>query len=340
MLGLGMLGWLAFACGATGGAGGFVPSSVAPAASTGDVDAGAPPAAAPDGGDDATPDDASAPDGDDSSSPPRASRCTIGPTPDDVVCDHQSATIGGRTVLWETPLGTPPSDGWPVVVLYQGSLVTPGGASLLAPHGAWQLASTDAILDGVFSSYVEQQLLTQITVIKSLLDDGYAVITPTADGAGFAWDTNLPPWSISWSGSPDAQFLTALFAAMDAGQLGPLSPSRWYAAGVSSGGYMTSRMAISYDGRFRALAIAAGSYASCAGGLPTCTVGPMPADHAPTLFLHGQLDVIVPIQQMYDYYDALVAGSHATKAVVDPNTLHGWAPQAPGEIVAWFDSHP
>jgi dipeptidyl aminopeptidase/acylaminoacyl peptidase len=225
--------------------------------------------------------------------------------------------------------------------MFQGSLLSPSGTGdpFLAPHGAWMVQANDGALDGIFATYVLGQLVTQITVIKELLDGGYAVITPTADGAGFAWDTNFPPWSVSWPGAPDDVFLQALFTAIDGGDLGPLSASRWYATGVSSGGYMTSRMAVSYQGRFKALAIAAGSYATCAGGFPACAVPALPADHPPTLFLQGGADPFVPITQMYDYYDVLTADGFETKAVIDPLMAHGWIAASPAEVHAWFNAH-
>jgi hypothetical protein len=304
-------------------------SSGGPTAEAGPGD-DAPPAAGDDAGDGAAADGAAA----------TASRCTVGPTAHDIACEHQTTTIGGRTVDYETPLGTPPAGGWPVVVVYQGSLLSPSGATILAPHGMWMVQANDAAADGVFQDYVINELVTETTILKNLLDGGYAVITPTADGGGFAWDTNFPPWSTSWPGSPDDVFLQALFAAIDGGQLGPLSATQWYATGVSSGGFMTSRMAVSYQGRFRSLVIAAGSYASCAGGLPTCAVPALPADHPPTLFLQGGADILVPESEMRDYYNALVAAGLTTTAKVDPNMLHGWLLSSPVDIPAWFAAHP
>jgi hypothetical protein len=287
-------------------------------------------------------DDAASAAGDvaDAPAPDAGSRCTIGPTVHDIACEHETVTIGGRTVDYETPLGVPPAGGWPVVLVYQGSLLSPNGASILAPHGMWMTQANDAALDGVFQDYVINELVTETTILKNLLDGGYAVITPTADGGGFAWDTNLPPWSTSWPGSPDDVFLQTLFAAIDQGQLGPLSSTRWYATGVSSGGFMTSRMAVSYEGRFRSLVIAAGSYAWCAGGLPTCAIPALPADHPPTLFLQGGADVLVPESLMRVYYDALMADGMTTTAKVDPTMLHGWLFTSPVDIPAWFAAHP
>lgn len=286
------------------------------------------------GGDPATPGSPATPNPD----TPLGSRCALGPTEHDIDCSHQTSTIGGRTVDWQFPLGTAPTGGWPVAVIYQGSLLSPDGKTILAPNGMWKVTANDAALDGLFSNYVINQLTTQTTVIKRLLDNGYAVITPTADNTGFAWDTNLPPWLYDWVPAPDNQFLNQLYSAIDAGQLGQLSTTKWYATGVSSGGYMTSRMAVSYPGRFRALAIAAGSYATCGGGLP-CIVPALPADHPPTLFLHGGQDPLVPVSQMQSYYDALTQAGFATAQVIDPNEKHGWIPASTDQILSWFQAH-
>jgi len=114
------------------------------------------------------------------------------------------------------------------------------------------------------------------------------------------------------------------------GMFGYLDYKRKFATGISSGGYMTSRMAVSYAGsfifsflffkkkknshfnslllnillgEFLSLAVAAGSYATCAG--PLCVVPNLPLNHPPTLFLHGGLDPIVPQFTMETYADKL-----------------------------------
>jgi dienelactone hydrolase len=255
-------------------------------------------------------------------SPLTGSRCTIAAATGDIDCVYQGDTVDGRAVLWQTPLGTPPAAGWPVVFVFQGSL--------FAPVKMWSATKSD--LFGIFGTY------TQTLMIKRLLDGGYAVVTPQADLGATAWDTNLPPWADLWTLAPDNAFLDDLFAAVDAGHLGAVDHARWYATGVSSGGYMTSRMAVSYPGRFRALAIAAGSYATCGG--PLCALPlTLPTAHPPTLFLHGGSDPVVPIATMYAYRDALILLGRETKTVVDATFLHGWIPATPAEVGAWFDTH-
>ena len=247
------------------------------------------------------------------------SRCTLDAV-GNLSCAHEALTIDLRQVQYQTPVGSPPADGWPVVIMFHASFFSgenTWSASLLDP---WNLCGR----------------YTQTTLVQRLLDAGFAVLTPNAVGST-AWDTNLPPFSSLWATAPDNQYMLDIFAAIDRGDFGPLSRTRWYATGLSSGGYMTSRMAVSYRSRFRALAVASGSYADCAG--PLCNVPALPADHPPTLFLHGGADGLVPVTTMLPYRDKLATMSIPTRAVVDPLFWHGWINAAPDEILRWFTSY-
>lgn len=251
-----------------------------------------------------------------------ASRCMQ--TPDRVSCPllRQSLALAPgvtRDVYYQVPIGPAPVNGWSVVLLFQGSFASPAitmQATASEPFGAYY----------------------QVLLVKRLLDAGYAVIAPAAHAGGSTfWDTNVPPWDAAWSGSPDDELMVRLFAAMDAGTFGPLDSAHRYATGISSGGYMTSRMAVSYAGRFRALVIASASYATCSG--PLCNVPePLPADHPPTLFLHGGADPVVPPSTMMRYRDALAAEGHPVDTVIDPAAGHQWLAAAPDSELTWFNT--
>ncbi|HTN99226.1 MAG TPA: hypothetical protein VL068_01020 [Microthrixaceae bacterium] len=240
-----------------------------------------------------------------------------------LVCPYRTTTMVAagetRTVLWQVPRGTAPAGGWPVVIHFQGSVASPilsWTASPLEPFGAY----------------------TQTQVIQRLLDKGFAVLTPATHLAGVTfWDTNNPLVA-NYTDSNDHAFMKAIFAGIDAGTFGDTNPDRLYATGISSGGYMTSRMAISYPGKFRALAIQSASYATCLG--PICDVGPIPEDHPPTLFLHGGIDPIVPLFTMDMYNNKLRAAGIETRRIVDPLALHRWIDESPSAVVNWFLSHP
>ncbi|MCB9601425.1 MAG: hypothetical protein H6720_13970 [Sandaracinus sp.] len=221
-----------------------------------------------------------------------------------------------RAVHFQWPSGEPPSDGFPAVLLFQGT-ASPAGLAWVGER------------DGAYGAYY------QADVIRGLLEAGFAVITPEAqyDGAG-AWNTNVAPWNYAWESSPDHALMLAIFEALEAGDFGALDAGSLYAAGLSSGGYMSSRVAITYDGRFRRLAIASASYATCAGSF--CSVPALEADHPPTLFLHGGLDSIVPPSTMRLYADELERRGVVHSVVVDPAVGHAWIPASADAIVTFF----
>jgi poly(3-hydroxyoctanoate) depolymerase len=263
-------------------------------------------------GDGSSPIDGESPDG------AASSRCAI--TATDATCQHQSTTISGRPVAYEAPVGVSPAGGWPAVIYFQGSFV-PG---------------TDAF--AAMSSATFGQYDLTLTV-AALLADGYVVIAPDASSDGTTyWETNIPPYADSWAGSPDDMLVKALLSSISAGTFGPINPARLYAMGISSGGFMTSRMAVSYAGTFRALADHSGSYATCSN---VCTVPtPLPSGHPPTLFLHGDTDTVVPMSAIQPYIDALMAEGFETQLVTDATAGHQWLSEAVQAIPAWFDSHP
>lgn len=289
----------------SGGGGGEASAGGADGAETGETGVGS------SGGGDAETDDTGAPPG---------SRCEQ--TPELITCPKLTVELGPlqRDVHYQVPLGEPPGGGWPLVLMFQGSLFS-AEASWTASEGL------------PFGAYYQTE------VIKELLDHGYAVITPETklDGATF-WDTNVPPYSVLWETSDDHAFMLEIFAAIADGAFGPIDPARWFAAGISSGGYMTSRMAVSYPGEFRSLAVAAGSYATCSGAL--CSVPAQAASHPPTLFLQGALDLTVPPATVEAYRDALAAAGVDTELVLDPQAGHAWIAAAPQAVWQWFAAHP
>jgi poly(3-hydroxybutyrate) depolymerase len=222
-------------------------------------------------------------------------------------------------VTYQVPLGTPPGTGWPVVFFFQGSFF-PGSLAFAADKGS------------LFGQY------NLTLTVKRLLDSGYAVLSPNAlDSGDTFWQTNIPPWSVLWDTSSDNAFLLAIFAGIRDGIFGPLDSTHLYAMGISSGGFMTSRMAVSYPGTFRALAIESASYATCNA---LCLVPALPSDHPPTLFLHGLLDTVIPVPTMEVYRDALLRDGHEAKTIIDPTAGHEWIPEAIAAVPDFIAAHP
>jgi dienelactone hydrolase len=240
-------------------------------------------------------------------------------------CSHQTETLltgytdlAPRDVHWQVPLGSPTEDGWPVAILFQGAF---SSAQL-----NWEATPEDVY--GRFH---------QVRTIEKLLQSGFAVLTPEALAGGSTyWQTNVPPYATAWETSADHQLMLDIFAAIEAGAFGPIDDEQMYAAGFSSGGYMTSRMAVAYTDRFEALAINSGSYAWCSSS--ACTVpDELPSTHPPTLFLHGARDATVPIWTMRDYRDELQEQQIPTRTVVEEKTGHKWLKATPSAVVEWFE---
>jgi len=242
---------------------------------------------------------------------------------DAVVCAHSTVVVAdgllGRDVHFALPRGTPPAAGWPVVVFFQGSLFSAE-------------FSFDASVDDAFGRFELAR------TVSALLDAGFAVIAPEALGEGTtAWQTNVPPASLLWEGSSDDQLMLALFAAFDGSGkdavFGDVDGDRLYATGISSGGFMTSRMAVSYPGRFRALAIHSGGYATCSA---LCLLPSLPADHPPTFFVHGAADLVVTAAIMELYRDALDDEGVEVDSVIVEGGAHEWLAAAVTAVPSWF----
>lgn len=297
-----------------------------------------------------------------SASAQTASRCTETRYIVSTQCPYQelkiSDGVANRSVRYALPVGTAPATGWKVAMLFHGT----GGLI------SWQ--GVPGSNGGPFGYYYQVQLL------KSLLDSGYAVIAPPSSDVASGWDTNesalcpksrcgenVGPTVEQYRSTRDYALFTALFATIDRSAVGSgfgvkLDSGHLYAAGISGGGYNTSRMAINFPGRFRALAIQSASYASCSGFY--CPTLPVPAaSHPPTLFLHGAGDRLVPVTSMFPYsaklaaqgksYDVvdytpglkLVGDTRCTReSQANCAIAHQWISAAPVEILNWFQSHP
>ena len=148
--------------------------------------------------------------------------------------------------------------------------------------------------------------------------------------------TNVPPFADNWSIAPDAELMSQLLQSLDDGQPASIDTHRLYATGLSSGGYMTSRMAISYAGKFRALAVHSASYAKCS---VVCSVPELPSDHPPTLLLHGEKDIIIPLSTMRAYEQQLKDQGLTVDTEVNAEAGHEWLEAAVTRVPQWFDDH-
>lgn len=218
-----------------------------------------------------------------------------------------------RDVHWQIPTGTAPADGWPVALIYQGT-ITPV---------KFKRTRFEA-----FGTYYEAK------TIKRLLDSGYAVLAPRA-AANVAWHTNLS--GVLYPLTTDYEFFNNLFDAIDEGVFGNLDGGSKFATGISSGGYNTSRMAVTWPHEFKALVVHSGSYATCASVL--CLVPDLnEEEHPPTAFVHGLWDPIAPWVAMDLYYDRLRYEGIPTKRL-NVSGGHSWFSSSPKFIVDWFNQY-
>lgn len=73
---------------------------------------------------------------------------------------------------------------------------------------------------------------------------------------------------------------------------------------------------------------------------PICMIPTtLPADHPPTLILHGDADTIVPVSTAKAYYDALESNGIEAKFIEGPTAGHQWLDVAPSAVTSWFLSH-
>lgn len=223
-------------------------------------------------------------------------------------------TKNQRTVLWQLPEGTPPAKGWPAVLLSQGS---------------WFPVEFSR------PSYLPFGGFNEVKLIRELLDNGYAVVAPRAT-LNVGWITNMPHGE--YEKTADYAVLKEVIRLMKSGGFGKIDGDSLYATGISSGGYNTSRLVLTFPDTFKAIAIQSGSYANCLG--PLCEMPEsVPRNHPPTLFLHGQKDIAVPVGTAKEFHSLLKKEGIETEMIIDPEAMHAWIDAAPVSILDWFRRH-
>lgn len=221
----------------------------------------------------------------------------------------------------------------------------------------------------------------QVATVVALVNAGYTVIQPAArfqclfGSCGNFWDSNVGRWGNT--AGTDKPLVNALIAQIQPGTttFGAIDINHVYATGISSGGYMTSRMANEFAGGinsnstvkstslpFRAGAIQSASYQTCSATCPPFLIN-LKTNHAPTFFLHDPADPTVDFATMTNYRNKLntqfpggnpaytVNGVPETFTLLDdrltgdapPSPGHQWSSNLTGDssnlILQWFNSH-
>jgi hypothetical protein len=221
----------------------------------------------------------------------------------------------------------------------------------------------------------------QVATVVALVNAGYTVIQaaaryqcvfPPSGLCGYFWDSNI---GFRWFFGEDRPLVDALIQQIQPGTttFGAIDINHVCAVGISSGGYLSSRMANEYAGGIngnstvkdrrkpiRCVAIQSASYQNC--GPESCSPPDLPPNHPPTFFLHDPADPTVDFQTMQNYLDKLdmqfpngnpaytVNGVREEFTLLDeftgdagPSPGHQWSSELTGDatnsILQWFNSH-
>eukprot|EP00756_Hemistasia_phaeocysticola_P010042 Hpha_TRINITY_DN14982_c4_g4::TRINITY_DN14982_c4_g4_i1::g.143354::m.143354 len=274
----------------------------------------------------------------------RASRCSI--TPSRAECDVEVHWVGDRPVYYQTPLGTPPAGGWPVMLYF---------------HAWYSGGINDWAANYPNNPGRDGGVYWEIETKKALLDMGVAWVSPDATRRGNPcpnnrncwWETNDAPYNVQdlgvWTRSHDAAFLEQLFGEMQGGGFGAkLDLTHMHTGGYSSGGFMASRTAFNYTGMFKShFNLAASLYYCCGCGGSTCPEAWLDSaelaakvkTHPPTIFLHGAADACVSPVESAMYHRRLQAAGIDTKYVSPSGQGHHWFPDSAKEVADWVQKY-
>ncbi|MFH1837900.1 MAG: alpha/beta fold hydrolase, partial [Candidatus Kuenenbacteria bacterium] len=202
----------------------------------------------------------------------------------------------------------------------------------------------------------------QVEFVKKALIKGYAVIAPDSETPNYSnctiKDTKQWYYEKDWQNSSDYTFFNQIIPWINNQNI--FNSNRVYATGISSGGFMSSRLARFFGTpKIKAIAVrSAGDADSIThedrSNMKLCSDGnnPFPAscgpifndvnssintNHSPTLIIHGSKDGTVPIESANHYYDELTSANIATTKKVKPLGCHTWFDDYDQEILDWFN---
>jgi acetyl esterase/lipase len=186
-----------------------------------------------------------------------------------------------------------------------------------------------------FGLYYESQLIQKLVSEK-----GFVVIAPDAsyNYGSFAWQTNLRPYFFDFESSEDYLFVETIFKNIE-NYYPFVNRSKIFVGGLSSGGYMASRLSIlpEFAKWIRGTFIHSGSYASCISYY--CVIPEeIPAFHPPTLLIASKLDPLVPKGTIEIYYQRLIDAKIPTEIVSYPSAWHGMYQEDVELISEWLTS--
>ena len=230
--------------------------------------------------------------------------------------------IEERFFLWSQPKIIAPENGYPVIFLL---------------HGASQHAFSWFI-------YLNSWNENQISFTEQALKEGYFIISleshrPIWPGPR-AWDI----FNNNYSENNDFQYIFNVISWIETRTLN-IDSNNLFCAGFSSGAFMCSKLAITFDYIFNAIAINSGCNAE---SITLTNKGPifnttasynLSQNHPPTIILHGELDRFVPVGCAINYYSDMQKEEIDTKLIIDENKGHIWLKNYNEEIIQWFNKY-
>jgi poly(3-hydroxybutyrate) depolymerase len=231
--------------------------------------------------------------------------------------------INERFFLWAQPESPLPAHGYPVVFLLHGA----------AQHAfSWMFGLT------AWSK-------AQLSFTNHALQEGFFVIMlesqrPVTPGPR-AWDV----FEQNITQNQDIEYITNIISWLSTTKSDVVNSTHLYCTGFSSGAFMCSRLGLSADHLFSAIALNSGCNAD---SIRLTNRGPefnftfshnLSKTHPPTLLLHGEQDRLVPVQGSITYHADLQRAGVETFLLVNPDNGHIWLKEYNEEIINWFITH-
>lgn len=243
--------------------------------------------------------------------------------PFSVIRNIHFESINDRFFLWIQPQVDPGPDGYPVLFLF---------------HGATQHA-----FSWIFG--INRWNRNQIRFAKQALNAGFVLILlqsqrPVRPGPR-AWDVFEQDSTIN----KDIAYVNTIISWMRDTKADVMDYTHLFSMGFSSGAFMCSRIALSPEPLFNAVALHSGCNAD---SITLTNRGPvfnftishnLSATHPPTLIVHGEQDQIVPVEGGKTYHDDLKKAGIQTDILLSEEGGHIWLTEFNDDILHWFQSH-
>jgi poly(3-hydroxybutyrate) depolymerase len=226
--------------------------------------------------------------------------------------------LDNRIFFWKQPNSSTPELGYPVLFLFHGA----------AQHAFAWFAGLNQ-----WSKY-------QTIFTEKALEQGYFIIAP--ESLRPVWP-GPRAWDIfnNGSDSQDIIFIENIIEWLEKGDL-PVDTNRLYCAGFSSGAFMCSHIGHYSRNRFSAIAVHSGANSD---SVSLTNRGPyfnlnnsynFSSFYPPTIIIHGETDVFVPVQCAKNFYSDLQKDDIPSSLLINPDEGHIWLSQYDPAILDWF----